>query len=71
MKKDVLIPSLVNQRKADMSLIILTWNITIIEIHFKVTLGMGLGTYNYTYKIVVFESAKVKNVKIKKNPQKP
>ena len=28
---------------------------------------MGMGTYNYTFKSVVFESVKVKSVKIKKN----
>ena len=27
---------------------------------------MGVGTYNYTFKSVVFESVKVKSVKIKK-----
>ena len=33
-------------------------------------LTMGVGTYNYTFKSVVFESVKVKSVKIK-NSQKP
>ena len=28
---------------------------------------MGLGTYNYTFKSVIFESVKVKSVKIKKS----
>ena len=32
---------------------------------------MGVGTYNCTFKSVVFESVKVKSVKIKKNSQKP
>ena len=31
---------------------------------------MGVGTYNYTFKSVVFESVNVKSVKIKSNPQK-
>ena len=32
---------------------------------------MGVGTYNYTFKSVVFGSVKVKSVKIEKNSQKP
>ena len=30
---------------------------------------MGMGTYNYTFKSVVFESVKVKSVKIKKSSE--
>ena len=31
--------------------------------------AMGMGTYNYTFKSVVFESVKVKSVKIKKSSE--
>ena len=30
---------------------------------------MGVGTYNYTFKSVVFEIVKVKSVKISQKPQ--
>ena len=32
-------------------------------------MSLGVGTYNYTFKSVVFESVKVKSVKIKKFPE--
>ena len=31
--------------------------------------SMGVGTYSYTFKSVVFASVKVKSVKIKKSPE--